>query len=34
MVRSYMKNNEVPIADLLKTSAKEIFVKSKYKPKK
>lgn len=34
MVRSYMKNNEVPVADLLKTSAKEIFVKSKYKPKK
>ena len=34
MVRSYMKNNEVPIADFLKTSAKEIFVKSKYKPKK
>lgn len=34
MVRSYMKNNEVPIADLLKTNAKEIFVKSKYKPKK
>ena len=34
IVRSYMKNIEVPIADLLKTSAKEIFVKSKYKPKK
>lgn len=34
IVRSYMKNNEVPIADLLKTDAKEIFVKSKYKPKK
>ncbi|MBP6181111.1 gliding motility lipoprotein GldB [Flavobacterium sp.] len=34
MVRSYMKNNDVPIADLLKTNAKEIFVKSKYKPKK
>ena len=34
MVRSYMKNNEVPIADLLKTSSKEIFVKSKYKPRK
>lgn len=34
IVRSYMKNNEVPIADLLKTSSKEIFVKSKYKPKK
>ena len=34
IVRSYIKNNEVPIADLLKTDAKEIFVKSKYKPKK
>ncbi|MFV5698572.1 gliding motility lipoprotein GldB [Flavobacterium sp. ZT3R17] len=34
IVRSYMKNNEVPIADLLKTDAKEIFMKSKYKPKK
>lgn len=34
MVRSYMKNNEVSIADLLKTDAKEIFMKSKYKPKK
>ena len=34
IVRSYMKNNEVSIADLLKTDAKEIFVKSKYKPKK
>lgn len=34
MVRSYMNNNEVPLVDLLKTSAKEIFVKSKYKPKK
>jgi gliding motility-associated lipoprotein GldB len=34
MVRSYMKNNDVPIADLLKTDAKQIFMKSKYKPKK
>jgi gliding motility-associated lipoprotein GldB len=34
MVRSYMKNNEVPLVDLLKTNAKEIFMKSKYKPKK
>jgi gliding motility-associated lipoprotein GldB len=34
IVRSYMKNNDVPIADLLKTDAKEIFKKSKYKPKK
>ena len=34
IVRSYMKNNVVSIADLLKTDAKEIFEKSKYKPKK
>ena len=34
MVRSYMENNKVPVADLLKTDAKEIFSKSKYKPKK
>ncbi|MBG6110315.1 gliding motility-associated lipoprotein GldB [Flavobacterium sp. CG_9.10] len=34
IVRSYMKNNEVPITELLKTDAKEIFEKSKYKPKK
>lgn len=34
MVRSYMINNDVPLVDLLKTNAKEIFVKSKYKPKK
>lgn len=34
IVRSYMKNNDVPIGDLLKTDAKEIFEKSKYKPKK
>lgn len=34
MVRSYMKNNEVAVADLLKADAKEIFEKSKYKPKK
>ena len=34
MVRSFMKNNEIPIADLLKMDAKEIFEKSKYKPKK
>ncbi|MFV8371138.1 gliding motility lipoprotein GldB [Flavobacterium sp. LB2P74] len=34
MVRSYMNNNEVPLVDLLKTNAKEIFMKSKYKPKK
>ncbi|SHF99121.1 protein involved in gliding motility GldB [Flavobacterium fluvii] len=34
MVRSYMKNNDVPIEELLKMNAKEIFEKSKYKPKK
>jgi gliding motility-associated lipoprotein GldB len=34
IVRSYMKNNEVPIEQLLKMNAKEIFEKSKYKPKK
>ncbi|MEN2401603.1 gliding motility lipoprotein GldB [Flavobacterium sp. MC2016-06] len=34
MVRSYMKNNNVTLPDLLKTEAKEIFEKSKYKPKK
>ena len=34
MVRSYMENNKVPVADLLKTDAKEIFSKSTYKPKK
>ena len=34
IVRSYMKNNEVSIDKLLKMNAKEIFEKSKYKPKK
>ncbi|WP_456315634.1 gliding motility lipoprotein GldB [Pseudomonas shirazensis] len=34
MVRSYMKNNTVTLPELLKTDAKEIFEKSKYKPKK
>lgn len=34
MVRSYIKNNDVPLVDLLKTNAKDIFIKSKYKPKK
>lgn len=33
IVRSYMKNNEESIAGLLKADEKEIFVKSKYKPK-
>jgi gliding motility-associated lipoprotein GldB len=34
MVRSFVKNNDIPIEDLLKMNAKEIFEKSKYKPKK
>ncbi|MEO6174179.1 MAG: gliding motility lipoprotein GldB [Flavobacterium circumlabens] len=34
MVRSYMKNNKATLSELLKTNAKEIFEKSKYKPKK
>lgn len=34
IVRSYVKNNDVPIEELLKMNAKEIFEKSKYKPKK
>lgn len=34
IVRSYMKNNNVTLPELLKTDVKEIFEKSKYKPKK
>ncbi|PIF32956.1 protein involved in gliding motility GldB [Flavobacterium sp. 9] len=34
IVRSYMKNNNVTLPELLKTNPKEIFEKSKYKPKK
>jgi gliding motility-associated lipoprotein GldB len=34
IVRSFMKNNEVSLEDMLKMNAKEIFEKSKYKPKK
>jgi len=34
MVRSYMKNNEVSLQEMLKMNAKELFEKSKYKPKK
>jgi gliding motility-associated lipoprotein GldB len=34
IVRSYMANNDVTIQQLLATDAKEIFEKSKYKPKK
>jgi gliding motility-associated lipoprotein GldB len=34
IVRSYMKNNEVSLQQLVDSNAKEIFEKSKYKPKK
>lgn len=34
IVRSYAENNEVPLAKLLNINAKELFEKSKYKPKK
>ena len=34
IVRSYMQNNEVSMQDMLKMNAKELFEKSKYKPKK
>lgn len=34
IVHSYMKNNEVTVTQLLTLSGKEIFEKSKYKPKK
>ena len=34
MLRSFAKNNDVPLEQLLKMSTKEIFEKSKYKPKK
>lgn len=34
IVRSYMNNNEVSLQQLLDANAKEIFEKSKYKPKK
>lgn len=34
IVRSFMKNNEVSLSDLLAMDAKEIFTRSKYKPKK
>jgi gliding motility-associated lipoprotein GldB len=34
IVRSYMKNNEVSLEEMLKMNAKQIFEKSKYKPKK
>ncbi len=34
MVRSFMKNNDLPIEKMLTMNAKELFEKSKYKPKK
>ena len=34
IVRSFMQNNEVTVQQMLKMDAKEIFEKSKYKPKK
>jgi gliding motility-associated lipoprotein GldB len=34
IVRSFMDNNEVTLQQMLKMSAKDIFEKSKYKPKK
>jgi len=34
IVRSYMDNNNVSLRDMLKTDPKQIFDKSKYKPKK
>ncbi len=34
MVRSFMKNNDVSLKEMLKMNAKELFEKSKYKPKK
>lgn len=34
IVRAYMENNDVPLEQLLKADAKEIFEKSRYKPNK
>jgi uncharacterized protein YjaZ len=34
IVRSYMDNNQVSVPELMQKRAKEIFEKSKYKPKK
>ncbi len=34
IVRSYAQNNDIKLQDLLKLDAKEIFEKSRYKPKK
>jgi uncharacterized protein YjaZ len=34
IVRSFMKNIDVSVADLMTMDAKEVFTRSKYKPKK
>lgn len=34
IVRSFMANNEVPVAEMIKMDAAQLFEKSKYKPKK
>jgi hypothetical protein len=34
IVRSFMKNNDISIQEMLKMDSKELFEKSKYKPKK
>ena len=34
IVKSYMNNNDVSLTELLKTSPKDIYNKSKYKPNK
>ena len=34
MVRSFMENNDISLKQMLKMNAKELFEKSKYKPKK
>ncbi|HEX8562426.1 MAG TPA: gliding motility lipoprotein GldB [Flavobacterium sp.] len=34
IVRSYMDNNEVPLQQMLQTDARQLFERSKYKPKK
>ena len=34
IVRAFMKNNSISVEDMLKTDAKTLFEKSKYKPKK
>ena len=34
IVRSYMRNNDVSLSELMKTKEEDIFLKSKYKPKR